>query len=302
MTPPRERAAWTSSRVAGGLLHERRLENSDGDNHAYDTTGDDPDDVAAQFDFDEVLRRGAAVSADRRRRRAATRERVRQRMQWSADSRAATGAGSTGGPSSDTQPGLPPASPNQLSIAPASHPRLPEAAGPPAQLEDRYWDENPRVQFTDSLSAYPSVLGHERVEPESYLTKNDLLEPAAFFSSNRRMQYRYFTRARKSPSKRNDAQSSRERVNPASGWQSASAQRGEHAATINYKAKSYGGRITIDFDTPISTRYLLLKLWKSRRTRFGLNAENASHEDVRLTRVRIEGWCGVRWFPATEAA
>ncbi|KAL9054767.1 MAG: hypothetical protein Q9162_003965 [Coniocarpon cinnabarinum] len=293
-----ERQEYTRSRLREGLWREANAARADDDDPFADNLHDDPDDVAAQFDFDEVLRRGAAVSADRRRRRAATRDRVqRQRLQRGSNSAAAR---------SDVPPPPPGYSPTLHARSDAEtqddfsfQPPSLEPVEPPARPEDPRWLDPPRTLQSD-----PPPLQSGRhpfsVDPNELSVDQKFMEPAAFFSTSRRARLRYSANSRAhqqsvhppDATERKDAD-----AQDSATWQDAS-----DGVIVSYKPQKYGGRVTIDFQAPISARYVLLKLWKSKRRSERGRREGESHENVRLSRVRIEGWCGTRYFPAIEFA
>ena len=285
--PERSSAAtnirWRRLQVPRDLWREPGAEAPAGEDVFGDDTGEGLEDDAAQLDFDEVLRRGAAAHADRRRRRHAVRERVmRQRMQARLP-----GSEHAPTPPSD-QPSIhPPFNSHSMHSHRDMH-RF-EPIEPPARPEDPRWQHSTRSLYADPSHPYSHPHGPWGVNVHERDATYNLLEPLAAFTTSHQARRR-FSRPTKQASSLLDKTTSKPH---------SPSEDCKESVIISYKAKQYGGRVTVEFESPISARYVLLKLWKRPRSRT-LRAEE--HENVRLTRVRVEGWCGTRYFPAIDIA
>lgn len=266
---------------------------------------DDVDNMVAQFDFDEVLRRGVAAAEDRSRRRARTRQRVREHVLRSRAERRLN---------MDPHEGRQSASALLSELNNLSSRRLEylDAAsqGPLQPLEPPTSISQPpslpssqRVRFPDpSPTRHSSRAANPPRASSSHIsTRYELLEPSAFFSTERQGRFRYALGPGRSRPTSDTADTSYGYSASTTGSTTISRLRpGVGSVENSYSVKESGGRTSIKFDPPLSARYVLLKLWKSSRGRGARDLENEENDQIELSRVRVEGWCGTRWFPSVE--
>ena len=262
---------------------------------------DDVDNMLAQSDFDEALRRGNFTALDRARRRAVTRERAsRRRAQWHLqsnieDERPSSSAALLSELNqlrddflNSPDPNVPPLQPVEPPIRPEPIPR------PAGATSTGSVDPGPPPPAPPALIDSLSAVNPAQLSPES-----DLMEPSAFFSTNRQGRFRCALGA-SSPRfvlRSHNATITQDHPNLLQTTQPTQAA-GVQSVPTTFSAKYSVGRISIKFDPPLASRYILLKLWKSGRAK----GDGDGREFVELQQVCVEGWCGPRWFPAIEMA
>ena len=149
-----------------------------------------------------------------------------------------------------------------------------------------------------TVSRYTPDFHHPR---QSYA----LLEPSAFFTTERRRRVRYsISGARPVPAYRPPGSPPYHAAGDPDSGLAAPALPGSARIESSYELKESGGRVSITFNPPLSARYILLKLWRSHWDRCHRHLEQYGdqREHVEISRVKVYGWCGPRFFPAIEMA
>lgn len=354
--------------------HNRRRIRNESRSDMPPPTRTDVDNILAQHDFDEVLRRGHTATQDRRRRRAIIRSAQRQREEregagiqdrsraqggWTSDE---SEAESELHQNNDMPAADLPSSTDLLQdeasrvlaqgraiISGASHIPSPDpepdsntVASAPAAYDET----------AEALSYHDIPSDFELIPPTAAFTHRQLSRrrahsttASAHTSANTRLGARTLLDLARTAAVSDAIKDDPPAADPASSTAPLHPQ--TNATTTRHG--STGNRISITFDPPVSGRYILLKLWKAgARGGVGSSARDASGNavdedvstgagarasvgndpldvmldpgadafgtqtttdghrvrsgDVCVERVRVEGWCGVRWFPVVEAA
>lgn len=293
--PPGYQRSYDAGALAETVarLHGRNARSALRDSSDY--LNQDPDDhesALAQFDFDDVLRRGNVTVQDRnqrrRRRAAATRGRValarqqreeqqeEQRQRWDRYMRQFTEDDDAGNlvDANDHR--------GEGSDLPGDEDYVLEELRAEADAENRAARGRRRASSPAPYGTAAATT-NPLLPPMSHPPSIDLLPVTACFAAPCR---RHGTRQR---SIQHPASSTPAHTTPSPG------------VSVLMTRKHSGSRITLAFDPPIAARFVLLKLWKGSRRdadAYGSGADRG----IEVQRVKVEGWCGPRFHPVAEMA
>ena len=265
---------------------------------AYDMT-------AAQFDFDEVLRRGDVTADDRRMRRAMARQRARIRHAQERGQSSSQNAPPNphSGFFSEVSSTLDNVQRMVYEESATNHRRTLQPIEPSiTSHEGQQLPGLPRLHLPEPSPSNPDSRSSTRAENVPQLTSPaSLLDASGFFTTYRQGQFRYSM-----PPKIPDlpSKTASTLAGQAASIAGSSAQASTDCGTVthSYTVKNSVGRISMKFDPPISARFLVMKLWRSRNPLKSPDAIEDSDENITLSQLRVEGCCGPRWLPAIDVA